>query len=112
MKVNKIRLLEMNAETGLIKNGAKKPANLFDYALNTEPTEIKKLELNDDNLKEARKWLSSKKNTCERTEGYSGAYYKVTAYAIEYLEENEDGDFVDGSDYDSADDEIYDEEDC
>lgn len=111
MEANTIRLLEMNAETGSIKSGAKKPTNLFDYALDcafngTEPTEIKKMELNDDNLNEARKWLSSKKNTCERVEGYSGAFYRVTAYAIEYLEENEDGDFVAGFDYDSAEDEI------
>lgn len=112
MKANTIRLLEMKAETGLIRYGAKKPTNFFHYAMDDEnPTEIKKMELNDNNLEEARKWLSSKKNTCERTEGYSGAYYTVTAYAIEYLEENEDGDFVDGSDYDSAEDEIYDEED-
>lgn len=106
MKANTIRLLEVNAEITL-KAGLQL-VDLFNYAIDndTSPTEIKKMELNDVNLKVAKEWLSNKKNTRERTEGYSGAYYKITAYAIEYFMEDEDGNFIDGSDYDSAEDEI------
>ena len=107
MVANRIRLVKLCAETGLIKGGARRPENLFDYALEKDGDQmtIEEMELTPDNKAKAVEWLAQKRNTCERIQGFAGAFYRVEAYGIEYFEVDEDGDFIEGSDYDGAADE-------
>ena len=47
----------------------------------------------------------TKRNTCKEVNGFAGLSYQVEAYGIEYFEVDEDGEFVEGSDFDGAEDE-------
>lgn len=103
----KINLIELTAETGLIKNGAKKPADYAAYCLDQpeiDPVIIKTMDDTPENRTQACKWLAQKKNTCKAVRGNAGSFYAITAYAIEYYTADEDGDYIDGSDYDTAED--------
>lgn len=71
----------------------------FDFAVQRDeyPEAIKRYEISE--KEKALSDLAELKSTCE----YLGNHvYRVTAYALEYFEEV-DGEFVEGSDFDIAD---------
>lgn len=105
----KINLIELTAETGLIKNGAKQPKAYAAFCLNqsdVDPVVIKTMDDTPENRMQADKWLAKKKNTCEVVSGNAGRFYVITAYAIEYYTADEDREQIDGSDYVPAEDEV------
>lgn len=106
--MERIRLVKMDAETGLINAGAKKPEDLFSFALEncTEPELVADMEKTAENVKTAYSWIAGVKNSCAEKSGTAGRYYEITAYAIEYYIADADGDFIDGSDYVPAEDEV------
>ena len=55
-----------------------------------------------DSLEEAKETLKKYENTCQETRGNVGIYYLVTVFAIEVYSVDEDGDFLEGSDYEIA----------
>ena len=105
----KIRLLKLTAEKQIVKGRASRPGNYFMFCLenDTNPEIIKEMDDTPENRNYAIEWLNTKRSTCKLTEGFSTNYYSLTAYAIEYFEVDEDDNFVNGSDYDAADDERY-----
>ena len=107
MTANRIRLEKFSVQTGLIKAGARRPDNLFNFALanDTDPEIIKEMDLTPENREAAQKWLANQRNTCEKISGFAGSFYQIEAYGIEYFEADEDGEFVEGSDYEPAEDE-------
>lgn len=76
------------------------PDDFFNYASNkaTDPLLIESF----GNLDDAKKALENYKSTCERTQGYHGSFYTVTAYAVEIYKADEDGEFIEGSDFEPA----------
>ena len=107
MNANRIRLERFFADTGLIKAGAKRPDNLFNFALanDIDSEIIEEMELTPENKEKAIRWLRTKRNTCKEVNGFAGSFYQVEAYGIEYFEVDENGEFVEGSDFDGAKDE-------
>lgn len=104
MNANTIRLMHYQKDTGLIKSGAKAPSNYFDFAFDdSSPEEIKKYSI--DEKEQALADLAKYTSTCEVMEGFAGSYYSVNAYALEFYEEDEDGDYIDGSDFEPASEE-------
>ena len=106
-----INLVRFTAETGLIKAGAKKPEDLYDFAaMNDGAPEYDRLDDTPENREKAKKWLSGKRNTCRRVSGFAGSFYMVEAFAIEYCTVDEDGDYISGGDFDPAEDEVTEDE--
>ena len=63
---------------------------------NTEPKEIKRWK--SENKEDAEKALSEKK--CEYSKGIQDTY--ITEYALMYCDCDNDGEYIDGADYDLA----------
>lgn len=51
------------------------------------------------NEEEALQELKKYKSKCEYMRGFHGGFYYLTAYAVEAYEAEENGDFLDGSDF-------------
>lgn len=97
-KVYRIHCLEYIAETGLIRNGAKVPSDLFKFASEEDGDPDIILEYNGEIEEEKQKafdWLKSKRNTCERVQVFHGVVYQIKAYSIEMITESDDGDYLD-----------------
>lgn len=107
-----INLVRMTAETGLIKAGAKRPKNLFDFASSEDgyPETIDTMDDTPENREKAKKWLAGKRNSCRRVSGFAGSFCTVEAYGVEYVTVDEDGDYISGGDMDCAEDEVSEDE--
>ena len=106
-----INLVHFTAETGLIKAGAKKPEDLYDFAaMNDGAPEYDTMDDTPENREKARKWLAGKRNSCRRVSGFVGSFYAVEAFAIGYCTVDEDGDYISGGDFDPAEDEVTEDE--
>ena len=64
------------------------------FGNNSDPVEIARFDNNDDAMAELRK------HKCEIWE--SGSVWRVSGYAVEAFEADDDGEFLSGSDYDMA----------
>ena len=108
MTANTWRILKLTAQTGLIKGGAKKPENLVKYAIehDTDPEEIELFRNKQAALKAFEQYKGN--DVCEVIQGFAGAFYQVTAYVVEEYEADEDGEFIEGSDYYSSTDALED----
>jgi len=69
---------------------------------NSDPVEIARF----DTEEEARAELKKYKSTARVMETCTGKVWDCEAYALEFFEEDEDGEFLSGSDYDMAEVEI------
>lgn len=106
--MKKISLVHFSAEKRV---GSKEIKNFsyFQYAMinDGDPEIIKEMERTPENIMEAKAWLDGKKNTKTLVHGFAKDFYMIDAYGIEYWEEDEEGNYVDGGDYDCADDEEH-----
>lgn len=104
--MKKISLIHFSAEKKLNSKNDK-DLDYFNYAMvnDGDPEVIKEMELIPENLAEAKAWLAGKKNTKTLVHGFAMDFYMIDAYGIEYWEEDEEGNYVDGGNYDCADDE-------
>ncbi len=94
MSYNKYDLIEITRETKRIP----KRGTLLDVCLDSsdiEPSVICSFLT----LDEAQKELSKYKSKVEYMRGFHVGFYYTTAYAIECYEADEDGEFINGSDY-------------
>ncbi len=99
-RVYKIYGLKYVAETGLIKAGAKQPEELYNFASQRDGDPDIVLDLSEEseiNLakEKALEWLKEKKNTCEPIQSFAGRFYRVTAYDVEMITEDDDGEYLD-----------------
>lgn len=103
---NTIRLLkgEERVPRRFFENGFSKGDTIFGD--DCEPVEIARWKAEDKEEAEA----ALAKYKCEYHYGELQNTYYVTEYCLEYCDCDEDGEFVEGSDYDMADEEIDDEE--
>lgn len=93
----------MNREVLILKKWSvqvkEKPADLFEAAYcDTDPEEIRTLDDTPENRKTALEWLATKRNSCERSQGFASKFWEVEVYGIETCTLDEDGDFVEGGD--------------
>ena len=99
MKANAIELKKYVTEKFTTRTrDIPKTGSYFDFAVQRDeyPETIKRYEISQ--KENALSDLAELKSTCE----YLGNHvYRVTAYALEYFEEV-DGEFIDGSDFDIA----------
>lgn len=100
--VKRVRMIEFRAEA------KKLPESLFDYAVENDSNPIvhSDVEATEENVDKAKAWLASKKSTAEYWSGYAMGFYSVTVYAIEYYTADEDGEFIEGSDFDEAEEAV------
>ena len=96
--MKRLSMIKLEAET------RKLPDDLFDYAMDNDsaPTVIEDVEATPENIARAKAWLATKKSSAEYWRGYALNFYMVTVYAIEYYTADADGEFLEGSDYDIA----------
>ena len=80
----------------LVANAATKPENLFSYCLehDSDPLVETDLDMSPETLKAAQDWLRDKRSYYRRG--------RAVVWAVEYYTANDDGDFIDGSDFDTA----------
>lgn len=99
MNANSFVLKKFTAQTGLIRYGASAPKDYISYAIETD-TDAEEL-ATFHTEKEAREALKryDGQGGCIRREGINGGFYEATAYAVECYEADEDGEFIEGSDY-------------
>ena len=103
MKANRIELKKYTAESKL---NAKEPENVIDLLLEcSSPELIDSFGIEQE--EEARAALAKYPAcTCEKVGTYAGYVWRMEGYALEYFETDEDGDFIEGSDFVFADDVI------
>lgn len=96
MSMNAFEVKRFRAEIGKIFEDQIRRGIAIEFCVDPEP--IKKFRT----LAEAEEELSKSKYapSVEYMKGYSSPYYIITEYAIECYEEDEDGEFIEGSDYD------------
>ena len=99
MSANTFDLKKFTAETGLIRCGARAPKDCITFALENDPDPEKLATFNtEEEAREALKRYNGK-GGCVRCEGFCGGFYKATAYLVECYEVDEEGEFVNESDY-------------
>lgn len=100
--MDRIRMIELKAEA------KKRPADLFDYAIDndSDPVIIEDMEETPESIKKAKEWLKTKKSTAVRRPGWAHSFYDITVYAVEHYIADDNGEFTEGSNYDTADVEI------
>ena len=96
--MKRIKMVEFRAEA------KKRPADLFDYAFqnDSDPVVHDDLEATPENIEKAKAWLAGKRSSAVYRHGWAMNFYYITVYAIEYYTADDDGEFIEGSDYDSA----------
>lgn len=99
MRANTFVIKKYTAQTGLIECGARAPKDYFSFVFENDPSPEKLATFNtEEEALEALK-LYNGQGGCVRCEGFSGSFYEVTVYAVECYEVDEEGEFVEGSDY-------------
>lgn len=99
--MNKIALKEYSVEIKTSEYDKLDKSEIINIALDdVEPEEIKTWDIED--KEEAIAELAKYKCKSKRYDGNVFPYYLVTVYALEYYTANEDGEFISGSDMDTA----------
>lgn len=104
---------KMVAKIEFVSESTTVPYSIMEYCLDalgdkTDVHCIETMEATAENLAACRAWLATKENTVRELQAYhGGTYYSIFAYALEFYEGDDDGEFMGGSDYEFAADKKY-----
>ena len=93
-----LRLLKLNCEAKTA------PADIARYAIDNDmdATIVKVMDDTPENRELALRWLENRRqyNSCRKLATYAGSVYVIEAYAVEYYTADDDGELIEGSDFD------------
>lgn len=93
-----LRLLKLSCEAKTM------PEDIARYAIenDTDAIVVKTMDDTPENRQLAKRWLENRRpyNECRKLATYAGCVYVIEAYAVEYYTADDDGELVEGSDFD------------